>query len=231
MKIAILCPTVWEIRKLIAALDLEKLDRFSYRGSVAGHSVQVLLTGVGKENARRSAEKFIGGGSDLVIATGFAGALREGLGAGDLVLDGSRSDPAISKKVLEICWAKGFHLHEGDFLCLDAPLLTGARKIAAGKQSGAVAVEMESDGTWAALGEKNARLLFLRAISDAADQDLPSCVLDLGSGGKVGFKFIKSLLSRPGEWPGFFDLAGSSKKAERNLCDILKEILNHAQEL
>jgi len=165
--------------------------------------------------------------SELIISTGFAGALRKDIAAGDLVLDRARSNHNFSDQVADIAKSNGMACHQGSFYTSDQIVSKSRQKIDLGAKSGAVAVDMESQSIFEVLRAQKAPLLFLRAVSDEIDQDLPDLSGILGSGGELRPKFLMKALLRPLQWPDWFRLAVRSKAAEKTLARIIKESLHH----
>src|SRR5258706_12560454 len=92
VKIEILSASIWETRRSAEGLGLLSVERNVFEGGTGKHEVRLRLTGMGGERAREAAGKVFERPPDLVIATGFAGSLRENIRPGDLVLDIARSD-------------------------------------------------------------------------------------------------------------------------------------------
>lgn len=111
----------------------------------------------------------------LLIAAGYAGALRPGVRVGDLVLGGNRSDPALLAVAREAL--AGEPLHVGTLVTETAAVESAAAKATLhAATGGALAVDMETAWIAAACartGDGGVPMLSLRAVSDAADQDFP----------------------------------------------------------
>ena len=184
-------------------------------------NILLTITGIGQEKAKRAVQNTLGFSPDLVISTGFAGALKEGIGAGDLVLDSSRSDPRTSGILSALSEKYAITVHRGAFFSQDKTLFTREEKMRGGENNGAIAVEMESRGIHDLCREKKIPFCSLRAVSDTLDQDLPLSVGAWGAEGGVSGRFLAALFFRPREWKSFFRLFRSSRKAERSLSAIL----------
>ncbi len=224
--IGILSPTYWEVRSLIHSFSMRKEGTSTYRYD--NNSVKLLLeiSGIGSENAERAGRFILSYRPNRVYCVGFAGALREGIKAGDLVLDNARSDPKLAEEVKKISETFKIPIHSGKFLTCPHPIMKKADKLKVSQSSSEIAVEMESEALSQICGENKIPFCSLRSVSDILEQDLPSIITALDSRGKIGFKFWQAFITHPEEWNQFFRLVRSSRSAERNLCKILGGILN-----
>lgn len=220
-RVAVVAATQWEIRGLISALGLRRSGP-EYRDPEGTFRIRV--SGLGLANAKGAAEALLQDAPTLVLCAGFAGALRPDLRAGDLVLDSERSDPEAARVLAETARRAGLPFHRGPFLCSPRPLMTAAEKAEAAARTGAIAVEMESQAVFEACRARGTAFCSLRAVSDASDQGLPSLVMALDSSGRTGARFWKAFLAHPSEWPAFFRLAASSRKAGAALTRALSQL-------
>ncbi len=157
---------------VVAAVSQELRD--FHPGDVPG-GVQLLLTGMGRRAAGESVRRRLSaGGVDLVVSTGFAGGVRPGFTAGDLVMasevihasSGERSRPDSSFFGLEglAC--------TGPFVTVDRVLPDPRLKSEVGTRYGAVAVEMESFAVARAADEHGVPWVAVRAILDPMETHL-----------------------------------------------------------
>ena len=125
--------------------------------------------------------------TDLVIATGLAGALSEGLKPGDLVLadrlilDGERAELApatIAIPPADLARFKAaLHAHRltfttGTILTAERILKDGAAKRDARARTGALAVDMESAAIAAEADRFGLRFACVRAVLDTVDEEI-----------------------------------------------------------
>jgi len=181
----------------------------------------VLLTGMGARNARRTTEGALAGGKPgVVLSAGFAGGLRPELVTGDVVFS-AEEVPELAKR-LESAGAK-----PAKFLCVERVAATAGQKRALREQTGADAVEMESQVIRAICKEKGVPSATVRVILDTANEDLP---LDFNAlmtqdqkldGRKLAWALIKS----PAKVVALLRLQKQSAAAAGQLAKVLEQIL------
>ncbi|RPJ54533.1 MAG: hypothetical protein EHM24_31650 [Acidobacteria bacterium] len=160
-------------------------DRRAVRGRLAGRDVLLVQSGIGRERARRAvaaaAREFH---LQAAWSLGFAGGLSDRLRPGDLVyataiLDAA--DPAGTPLTADpshaIVYAAlrdaDLPVDPGALITVKAALGTPDAKRAAGRQSGAVAVEMEAAGVAWAARDLGIPWAALKAIVDGVGDPLP----------------------------------------------------------
>ena len=146
----------------------------SIHGQIHGRSVAVVHTGVGEKSCRAHIENFLHDSQfKYLISAGFAGALDPELQIGDLLLSENFSSPE--------------HLHSPHLDCAENGLffvgkLATVPRVVASKsererwavESGAVAVDMETEFIAAACEVHRVPILSLRVMSDTASEPLPA---------------------------------------------------------
>jgi len=157
----------------------------------------------------------------LIVLAGFGGGLDPALAVGDVVLDGL--DP---HKAVEGPWKTGRIIAQAD-------LVTNASaKSVLFEQTGALAVDMESDAARRAAMLAGVGLLVVRAITDTAAQGLDETILTwIGPTGQIRAGALSlGLLRRP--WLVFelIRLWRSSRLAGKRLADAVRHIVDHAEE-
>lgn len=227
MKIGILSATIWEVRPTLRSLGLIPSAPGVFEGEAGKHSVSLRLSGLGQERARRAALGFSGMPPRLLIAAGFCGSLKENVKVGDLVVDKAKSDSKYADALVQAARKLKIPCHLGA-LHTSGHLLTRAReKRRLGEESGAAAVEMESQSVFEALRRRGIPLLFMRAVSDGVDQNLPDVSNILAEDGRIRSGSLTKILLNPGQWADFARLGAGSWRAGANLALILKELINH----
>jgi nucleoside phosphorylase len=148
-------------------------DARSMRGQIHGKSVAVLHTGVGEKKCRSQMESFLGRQRlEYLISAGFAGALDEQLQVGDLLLSENFSSPQLLRSA---------HLDVADGAPFLGKLVTVSRvtdskseRARLAKETGAAAVDMETEFIAAACAAYELPMLSLRVISDTPSEPLPA---------------------------------------------------------
>ena len=156
-----------------------------HAGRLEGRRVVVVNSGVGRDAARVAAADAIRVHRPAwVISAGFAGGLVDPLRRGHFVLANEVVDPegnqiAIPLPVEETSLESDKRLHSGRLATVDAIVATEDAKRALGEASGAIACDMETSAVAQACAEQGTRLLSVRIISDAVDDQLPPEVATL----------------------------------------------------
>jgi adenosylhomocysteine nucleosidase len=147
-----------------------------FRANIKGNQITVLFTGMGAENTRRAMSSVSCENPDVMISTGLAGALDANLKLGEVVV--ARSTRVFGKKssiesdyaLRELAVAAGARAVDV-FLTSETIVATAAEKEEL-SPSGSV-VEMETSYVLEAAAKRQVPAVAVRAISDAADEDLP----------------------------------------------------------
>jgi adenosylhomocysteine nucleosidase len=129
--------------------------------------LRIAVTGIGRQRARAVALRtLVAEAPALVLTCGFAGGLNPSLPRGAVVCATDEAFP------LEGALSAAGAVH-GRFFCADRILVTVAEKAALWQQTGADAVEMESEAIRAICLERRIPSATVRVISDAAGEELP----------------------------------------------------------
>ena len=155
-------------------------------GTVAeAQAASVLITGIGRKNAEESVREFLFANSPkLVLTCGFAGGLNPDLKLGEVLFEltdrrGELHEPQTEKKIRD---SQSSSLREkllsagakpAKFFCADRIAITVAEKKKLRAETGADAVEMESEAIHAICRERGIPCATVRVISDIASEDLP----------------------------------------------------------
>lgn len=221
MIIAVLSATFWEVKKFIAEMGLKKDGANTYFLKQEANSLVLKISGIGLKNSEKAMKELLSYAPEIVFSTGFAGGLKKEIKAGDLVLDIEKSDAQCAQAVIESARELKLPIHLGKLLNHPELLLDKEKKIRVGEKQEELALEMESSAIFQVCQEKKIVFCSLRAVSDAADQDLPSFITSLNSNGEIAWRFWKAFLTSPREWPKFFNLICSARKAEDHLSQAL----------
>ncbi|WP_456431295.1 5'-methylthioadenosine/adenosylhomocysteine nucleosidase [Nitratifractor sp.] len=201
MRIALMGAMPEEIEPLLERIDDVCLTEYGenryYEGRFAGKEVVVAYSKIGKVFAAMTAgmliEKFR---CDTLLFSGVAGAIREDLHIGDLIMAESLcqhdlditafghpygyvpegkvfvpTDERLRKLARKVAEAKGIDLKEGIIATGDQFVADPERKAWIGETFGAAALEMEGAAVAVVCDALRVPFFVLRAISDSADMD------------------------------------------------------------
>jgi adenosylhomocysteine nucleosidase len=145
----------------------------SIRGQIHGRSAAVFHTGVGEKSCRARIEKFLGQQQfQYLISAGFAGALDPELRVGDLLLSENFSSPELLDSAhLDFPGGAPF---VGKLATVPAVIDTNSERQRWAAESGAVAVDMETEIIAAACAARGIPMLSLRVISDTPAEPFPA---------------------------------------------------------
>lgn len=184
-------------------------------------AVDLLITGMGRDNAAGSIQKALRHArASLVLTCGFAGGLRPGLPAGAVVCS------AHAPK-LDLALLTGVGAIPVTFHCSPRVAVTVEEKEMLRRQTGADAVEMESEVIHQVCQAHQIRCLTVRVISDSAEENLP---LDFNAlmTERMQIDYARlawALLRSPGLTPALLQLNRKTRLAARRLAALLEELL------
>jgi adenosylhomocysteine nucleosidase len=210
-----------------------------------------LLTGIGRKKAENAVRYFFahpiwGTLPELVLTCGFAGGLNPDLKLGEVVFEifsgssrGNEAQIAIGNRQSAIrnqsepphvgCYKKliAAGAKPGKFLCADQIATTVAEKKKLRDETGADAVEMESEAIHAVCRERGIPCATVRVISDPANEDLP---LDFNQLSKPDLsldygKLALAIAKSPGKIPALMRLQKNSRFAAERLADVLAKVI------
>ncbi len=193
--------------------------------AILGHPDNAVVI-VGAGNAEKLAadlEAAIAGGCDHVLSFGTCGALNPALKVGEIVVAGLMVNPPSPGIFCDAAWSKHLRILTGGRSVVGtvsaATVATAADKAALYAAAKADVVDMES---WVAAYVGKARgvpFTMLRAITDAANQDIPAAALAaMDKTGGVNWQaviwtLIDTLPSDHEELPALLNLADSAEAA------------------
>ncbi|HXM97936.1 MAG TPA: hypothetical protein VN982_05620 [Candidatus Dormibacteraeota bacterium] len=198
-----------------------------YMARIEGADVAVLLTGIGGKKAWVEATKVIWDSDiDVCISSGLAGALKPGFQLSDVLAArrierGSGEKPVVCDgRLASLASELGAKIAEC-FYSADHVVLSAVEKRELAKT--ADAVEMESGEILSEAAAFGARIIAIRGISDAWDEDLP---LDFNlvttDSGDVSLKRVLSQVARkPQSIPALIRFGKQSKHAAERLSQFL----------
>jgi nucleoside phosphorylase len=194
-----------------------------------GRQFLVMATGVGPWRVEKALEwMFRFKEPRGVVSCGFAGGLSPTLSLGDVMVASEVIKPGGD----DLHWRTAVPAELGDLPAgrlLTAPRLaaTPADKRVLARQTGAVAVDMESAAIAEACQERPVPCAVVRAISDAADTALSPQLVALLSGGRVApWRVLAAVGRSPGLVIELWRLARDTRIAARRLADALTRLVD-----
>ena len=139
-------------------------------GKLDGHDVAISHTGVGREACQRHIGHFLDAVQpEFLISSGFAGSTGDNLNAGDLIVAENFSDARLRAEALKgAANLRQVKLHTASSM-IDS--VEERKRVA--HESGAEAIDMETDVIALACAARGVRMLSLRVISDTPGQSFP----------------------------------------------------------
>jgi nucleoside phosphorylase len=193
------------------------------RGTINDRVVEVLHTGVGEEICRERIGKFLADAQfDMLISTGFAGALTDRLQVNDLLV--AQNFSTIDLKQAQISPS----VRTGDLLTLRTLLHSREDRQRIARESGAAAVDMETEFIARACAAHGIPLLSLRVITDTPDQPFPAppeVLFDVEQQRTHIWRFAKFFVARPNRVPALIQFAKRIALARKTLATALMRVI------
>ena len=211
---------------------LEKVHKYAgprqtiIEGECAGKLVAMIVTGMGRQAARRGAQLLIDGHRPRwVVSVGFGGALNPSLARFDLVLATEVLDLEGHRYAMDLTMpdragGEGPRLQTGRLLTVDSIVRTAAEKADLHRRFGADVVDMETSAVAALCSERSLRFLSIRIISDDAQTELPAEVVELmtRSGSYRVGAAMRAIWKRPSSLKDFWGLYEHAQQAADRLA-------------
>jgi nucleoside phosphorylase len=199
------------LRQEGASFERRLIQRIPKSGSVFGRldsqEVAVSWLGIGARNEERFKSTLTGFHPDLVINSGFAGAVRTLLEPGDFVLAENYSSAELLKRLDKRC----VFAARGRFACVDT-VADSAAKMRFNAEGSILAVEMESAPVAEICRKLSVPLLSAKMISDRHDEEIPKVFL--GEGIRQKKELLKAIA-----------FASRMIMLRRNLADRVVELI------
>ncbi len=196
------------------------------RGKIGDREVDVLHTGVGEKVCRQRLGKFLENQQfDFLISTGFAGALNDELQVGDLLLARNFSTLDLNEKR---SFFSSLPIHMADLLTAPALVDSNAERTEIARNSGAAAVDMETEFIARACAEHGIPLLSLRVITDTPREPFPAPVhvlFDIAKQRTDLPKLAAFFLAHPTRVPRLIQFARRITNARKTLANALVTLL------
>jgi adenosylhomocysteine nucleosidase len=202
-----------------------------FKANIGPDEVTVLLTGMGGENAAKAMSSIPLETHDLCISSGLAGSLDARLRPGDVVAARSAetldetSKAASDAALLNLAVASG--AKAVNVSLTSEKIVATAEEKEELSRKGSI-VEMETTHVLAAAAERHVPCVAVRAISDAADEDLPvdfARILDSHGHLKMG-GLLKEIGLSPYRIPLLLQFGRQSRAAGKSLADFLDRYIS-----
>lgn len=204
---------------------------FAFRGGFYdGIRIAVVESGMGFARARRATQAMIEGHSPRwLLSCGFAGALRENIPVGSILVADSIVDQHGQSLQIDLHMpADPAHgLFIGRLLTADDIVRTIELKRQLAEQHSALAVDQESLAVAQVAREHKTRFLAVRVISDDLSSDLPPEILSIvGETGSVRFgAALGALWKRPSSAKDMWRLREQASSAAARLATFLDGVV------
>lgn len=204
-------------------------------GLLDGRLISLVETGVGSKQARRTTERYV----ELrqpkwIVSSGFAGGLAEPVKKGHVVMADAvarkeRDELAIpfSMSAEQVAAQPG--LHVGRLLTVDKIIRTPNEKRQLGEAQQAIAVDMETYATAEVCAERKTRLMSVRVITDAVDDELPKNLerlVEQTSTAKMIGAAAAAIINRPSSVQDMWRLRETAMKASDRLARFLQGVVS-----
>jgi adenosylhomocysteine nucleosidase len=196
------------------------------RGNVDDRDIEVFHTGVGEKACRQRVAKFLQDQQfDLLISTGFAGALNDQLKVGDLLLAKNFSTIELNNRRKSFT---SLPIHEADLLTVRGLIDSNDERNKIAQTSGAVAVDMETEFIAGACADHDIPLLSLRVISDTPDELFPAptkVLFDIEQQRTPLLRLATFFLAHPNRVPRMVEFARKIARVRRILASALVAVV------
>jgi nucleoside phosphorylase len=219
-RIAIIAAMEREVAPLIRGWKVRTIEHGGRRYRLFENGEATLVCGgIGAEAARRATEAVIREVNPArAISVGFAGALDASLRVGHVL------EP---RTVINAADGVRTEVGPGEGILVSSTTVAGKeQKARFGKAYGAIAVDMEAAAVAQGAQARGVEFGVLKAISDAADFNLPALDRFVAHDGSFhSVRFAGYVALRPWLWGTTIALARNSSKASRALCGALASYL------
>ena len=199
-----------------------------FRGNMADQMIEVLHTGVGEKVCRQRVGNFLENQQfDILISTGFAGALNDELQVSDLLLARNFSTVDLNERPSLF---SSFPIHMADLLTVPAVIDSSEERYKIARASGAAAVDMETEFIARVCAEHGVPLLSLRVITDTPRKPFPApmkILFDMERQRTDFLKFGTFFLKHPNRVPRLIQFARRIARARKILASALAGVVRN----
>jgi len=225
----------WSVHHAFVPYEFENYERRRefdlFKANIGPHELTVLLTGMGRGNATNAMGSVPLEMFDVCISSGLAGSLDDALRPGDVIVAHSARTADSSLVVESDAVLRGFAMSIAaksvDVSLTSEKIVPTALEKDDLRGQGSI-VEMESVHILAAARQAGLPVVLIRAISDAADADLPvdfARVLDSHGHLKMG-GLLKEVGLYPHRIPLLIQFGRQSRNAAKSLGDFLDRYIH-----
>jgi adenosylhomocysteine nucleosidase len=196
------------------------------RGNIDDRAIEVLHTGVGEKVCRQRLGKFLEDQQfDLLISTGFAGALNDELQVGNLLL--AKNFSTIEPNEKHSSFSR-LPIQTADLLTAPALIDSSDERTEIARISGVAAVDMETEFIARACAAHGIPLLSLRVITDTPREPFPApahVLFDIAKQKTELAKLVAFFLTHPNRIPRLVQFARKIAAARKILANALVAVL------
>ena len=197
------------------------------RGTIDHDSVEIVHTGVGGKTCRQRIGKFLENQQfDFLISAGFAGSLNHELQVNDLLF--ARNFSTLDQKQIQSSLSN-VSIYTANMLTVPAMIDSNDERERISRESGASAVDMETEFIARACAVQGIPLLALRVITDTPVQPFPAptnILFDVERQRTRVAAFAKFFLVNPKRIPGLIQFARRIARARKTLSNALVAVVN-----
>jgi adenosylhomocysteine nucleosidase len=198
------------------------------RGTMGNHSVELMHTGVGKSICEERIEQFLKDQHfGLLISSGFAGSLNDELRINDLLVAANFSTVAVNQVFASV---PNVALKTAKMLTMPALIDSSEERRMLAQQSGASAVDMETESIARVCAARGIPLLSLRIITDTPNEPLPAppyVLFNIQLQRTDMAALARFFLRHPNRLPGLLQFATRISRARTGLTNVLVEIVRN----
>jgi nucleoside phosphorylase len=194
------------------------------RGTIGHRPIEVVHTGVGEDICRQRIGMFLENQQfDFLISGGFAGSLNHQLRVNDLLF--AKNFSTVDSKHASL---SNVSIYSANMLTVPALIDSGAEREKIGRESGASAVDMETEFIARACAANSIPLLALRVITDTPTQPFPApprVLFDIQRQRTNIAVLARFLLAHPRRTPKLVQFVRRIACAKKTLAKALVEIV------
>ena len=195
------------------------------RGTIGHRAIEVIHTGVGENICRKRIGKFLENQQfDFLISAGFAGSLNHELQVNDLLV--ARNFSTVNLKHPSL---SNVSIYAANMLTVPALIDSSEERERIARESGASAVDMESEFIARACAARGIPLLAVRVITDTPTQPFPappSVLFDIQQQRTHVALLARFFLAHPGRMRGLVQFARRIARARKTLSNALVRIVH-----